>query len=250
MSNLITKLALSAGLDVEAYQKTIMATAMPNKGNGITKEQFAAFLMVADKYNLNPLTKEIYAFPANGGISPIVSIDGWMKLINMHPDFDGMEFSDVLNGESVIAITCKMFRKDRSHPIEATEYMAECKKETSVWKQWPRRMLRHKAAIQAARYAFGFAGIYDPDEGERIASSNVIHAEIVEVEAPQELIDNANASAKNGVEAFKLFWANLIVSDRELLGSRLDGLKTTAKDADAKLAKEAIEVEQAEVEAE
>jgi hypothetical protein len=30
-------------------------------------------------------------------------------------------------------------------------------------------MLRHKAMIQAARYAFGFAGIYDPDEAERIA---------------------------------------------------------------------------------
>lgn len=31
-------------------------------------------------------------------------------------------------------------------------------------------MLRHKATIQAARYAFGFSGIVDPDEAERIAS--------------------------------------------------------------------------------
>lgn len=30
-------------------------------------------------------------------------------------------------------------------------------------------MLRHKAMIQAARYAFGFSGIYDEDEGSKIA---------------------------------------------------------------------------------
>ncbi|MCL6229905.1 recombinase RecT [Bartonella bilalgolemii] len=29
-------------------------------------------------------------------------------------------------------------------------------------------MLRHKAVIQCARYAFGFSGIYDEDEAERI----------------------------------------------------------------------------------
>jgi hypothetical protein len=31
-------------------------------------------------------------------------------------------------------------------------------------------MLRHKAAIQAARYAFSFAGIMEPDEAERMVS--------------------------------------------------------------------------------
>jgi hypothetical protein len=30
---------------------------------------------------------------------------------------------------------------------------------------------RHKAMIQCARYAFGFAGIVDPDEAERIGVS-------------------------------------------------------------------------------
>jgi hypothetical protein len=29
-------------------------------------------------------------------------------------------------------------------------------------------MLRHKAFVQAARYAFGFAGIVDPDEADRV----------------------------------------------------------------------------------
>ena len=29
-------------------------------------------------------------------------------------------------------------------------------------------MLRHKAAIQSIRYAFGFSGIVDPDEADRM----------------------------------------------------------------------------------
>ena len=34
-------------------------------------------------------------------------------------------------------------------------------------------MLRHKAMIQAARLAFGFTGIYDQDEAERIVEIDV-----------------------------------------------------------------------------
>lgn len=154
------------GMEGPAFEATVRATVC--KGN-VSREEFAAFLLVAKEHRLNPLTKEIYAFPAKGGgIQPIVSIDGWARIINEHPAFDGMTFEDELDGREVVAITCQMFRKDRSHPIAATEYMSECRRQTDVWKTWPRRMLRHKAMIQAARYAFGFSGIVDPDEYERI----------------------------------------------------------------------------------
>ncbi|ENC7540331.1 phage recombination protein Bet, partial [Salmonella enterica subsp. enterica serovar Brandenburg] len=39
------------------------------------------------------------------------------------------------------------------------------------------RMLRHKAMIQCARLAFGFAGIYDKDEAERIVENTAYTAE-------------------------------------------------------------------------
>nr|WP_244303485.1 recombinase RecT [Roseibium sediminis] len=134
-----------------------------------SNEQFAAFLMVAKEYDLNPLTKEIYAFPDRGGITPIVSIDGWMKLINSHPEFDGMEFEDQFDGDGKLSsVTCRIYRKDRNRPISVTEYMAECFRPTEPWKKWPARMLRHKSAIQCARYAFGFSGIMEPDEYERM----------------------------------------------------------------------------------
>lgn len=155
------------GMEPAAFEATLRATVVPRE---CTREQFAAFLLVAKEYKLNPLLKEIYAFPSKGGIQPIVGVDGWANLINSHPAFDGMDFEDHFNqAGDLVSITCKMHRKDRAHAITATEYLAECKRGTDPWRQWPRRMLRHKAMIQAARYAFSFAGIIDPDEAERFA---------------------------------------------------------------------------------
>jgi hypothetical protein len=74
----------------------------------------------------------------------------------------------------VEAITAIIYRKDRSHPIRITEWMKECARSTEPWRQSPLRMLRHKALIQCARVAFGFAGIYDPDEAERIRDIEVL----------------------------------------------------------------------------
>jgi phage recombination protein Bet len=154
------------GMDPLAFEQTLRATVVPKD---CSREQLAAFLLVAKEYSLNPLTKEIYAFPSRGGgIQPIVSIDGWLNIMNSHPQMDGLEFEDHLDGGGKLtAVTARIWRKDRTKPTTVTEYMAECKRATDTWKQWPARMLRHKAAIQCARYAFGFAGIMDPDEFER-----------------------------------------------------------------------------------
>lgn len=164
--SLVDSMASRYDMEPAAFVSAIKATVI--KGD-CSNEQFAAFLMVAKEYKLNPLTKEIYAFPDRGGIQPIVSIDGWMNLINSHQQFDGMEFQDT-NGDDgkLYSVECRIYRKDRARPISVIEYMSECFRQTDPWKKWPNRMLRHKAAIQAARYAFGFSGIMEPDEYDRM----------------------------------------------------------------------------------
>ncbi len=144
---------------------TLKATAF--KGQ-VSDAQMTALLVVANQYNLNPWTKEIYAFPdTRNGIVPIVGVDGWSRIINDNPAFDGMDFEQ--DDESC---TCRIYRKDRSHAIAVTEYMSECKRSGQTpWQSHPKRMLRHKAMIQCARLAFGYSGIYDPDEAERIGEA-------------------------------------------------------------------------------
>lgn len=167
---LLDYMADKYSLKPEEFGKTVRATCGLSTA---TPEQVAAFLIVAKEYNLNPLTKEIYAFPGKGGgVVPIVSIDGWVNLVNSNPQCDGFEFEMEHSPDGkLIACTCTMYRKDRSHPVSVTEYLSECKRATDPWKM-EHRMLRHKAMIQAARYAFGFAGIYDEDEGRTIADSD------------------------------------------------------------------------------
>jgi phage recombination protein Bet len=170
--SLITSMAIRYGLEPGKFYTTLEKTILP-AGKQASQEQVAAFLVVANHYQLNPFIKEIYAFPAQGGgITPIVSVDGWLTLINRQPNLDGIEYQDHIDDtHGLTAITCRIYRKDRSRPTEITEYMKECKRKTSTWDQWPARMLRHKALIQCARQAFGLAGIYDPDEAERIAEN-------------------------------------------------------------------------------
>ncbi|MEJ1172647.1 recombinase RecT [Agrobacterium sp. CMT1] len=166
-TSLIATMAAKYQMDADQFAKTVRATVMPAQH---TNEQFAALMLVANEYDLNPVVKEIYAFPAKGGgIVPIVSIDGWVNLVNSHPACDGFEFEfEHDDQKKLVSCTCRMYRKDRGRPVTVTEYLAECKRNTDPWKM-EHRMLRHKAMIQAARYAFGFSGIYDEDEGSKIA---------------------------------------------------------------------------------
>lgn len=198
---LIGAMALSYNMEPKAFADTIRATCLPNNASN---EEFAAFLMVAREYGLNPITREIYAFPKKGGgIQPIVGIDGWFNLINSHPQCDGIEFDDQKDDKgNLTAITARIYRKDRGRPTSVTEYMDECKRPTEPWQKWPARMLRHKAAIQCARYAFGFAGIIDPEEAER--SPEVITGNVVAPPPPVQIqsavneVDHSEIVAETG----------------------------------------------------
>lgn len=165
--SLVAAMAETYGMGTREFYETLIKTVMPS-GNA-SKEQVAAFLMVAHRHGLNPFTREVFAFPGKGGgIQAIVSVDGWMTLANRQPQFDGITFVDRVENGKLICVTAQVHRKDRDHPTEVTEYMSECARNTDTWRQWPARMLRHKAAIQAIRYAFGFSGIMDQDDAERM----------------------------------------------------------------------------------
>lgn len=182
LSTLTAKLASRLDMgDGSQLIETLKATAF--KGQ-VSDAQMTALMVVANQYGLNPWTKEIYAFPdKQNGIVPVVGVDGWSRIINDHQMFDGMDFE-----QDDEKCTCIIHRKDRNHPIKVTEYMAECKRDMGPWKSHPKRMLRHKAMIQCARLAFGYGGIYDQDEAERIVESKDMGAveRVQEPEKPKE----------------------------------------------------------------
>lgn len=247
-TTLASKLAQRFGLDANPEVLDILKnTAF--KGQ-VSDAQMSALLVVATQYSLNPFTKEIYAFPdKNNGIVPVVGVDGWARIINEHPQFDGMDFT-----QDDEKCTCTIYRKDRSRPVSVTEYMAECKRGTGPWGSHPKRMLRHKAMIQCARMAFGYTGIYDQDEAERIVDMGPVQevrktaAEVAEAARPTAerterhatLISELEFIAKEGgQDALAKAWGGatlpngdaLTATDRKAIGAaeltRLKGIAGT-----------------------
>ncbi|WP_422125364.1 recombinase RecT [Sphingobium arseniciresistens] len=162
---LASKLNVSPGALTTTLKNTVF--------KGASNDEFVALVIVSNAYGLNPLLKEIFAFPAKGGgIIPVVSVDGWIRIINEHPQFDGIEFNDIVdeNG-NLYAIESVIYRRDRTRPIKVTEYMDECKGAGPAWQKTPKRMLRHRALIQGGRVAFGFSGIYVEDEASTFAAT-------------------------------------------------------------------------------
>lgn len=203
LSTLTQKLAdrLDMG-DGSQLIETLKATAF--KGS-VTDAQMTALMVVANQYGLNPWTKEIYAFPdKQNGIVPVVGVDGWSRIINEHPQFDGMEFRQseimvLMDGARNPApewMECIIYRKDRSRPMVIREYLDEVyrppfKKDNGYqvdgpWQTHTKRFMRHKTMIQAARLTFGYTGIYDQDEAERIVGEKDVTQHSQRVQAPQQ----------------------------------------------------------------
>lgn len=236
----VSKLAEQFGIPESDELITVLkATAF--KGQ-VSDAQMSALLIVAQQYGLNPWTKEIYAFPdQNNGIVPVVGVDGWSRIINSHPQFDGMNFEQ--NEDSC---TCIIHRKDRTHPVRVTEYLSECKRPVKPWQSHPKRMLRHKALIQCARLAFGYVGIFDLDEAERIVEVNpspsytarpkprnaadvAQQAQTVEfTEDHANLLADLEAVADTGESELAEAWGRITKEQRQALATHLPALKKRA----------------------
>jgi phage recombination protein Bet len=212
MSNALTvladKMAARFGMVADGEVLDILkATVFKTKDAVPSDSQMTALLIVANQYGLNPWTKEIYAYPdKQNGIVPVVGVDGWSRIINEHPQFDGMEFA--YSDETVehkgkqchVWVECLIYRKDRSRPTVVREYFSEVARSLSFatpWDTHPNRMHRHKTVIQCARLAFGFAGIYDDDEALRIIESGTIDGETGEIK-PGHVAPPQRKSATNG----------------------------------------------------
>jgi len=178
--NILELMAKQYNLDSKTFLRTLKNTVIKSDKNGkeATEEQVIAFLLVANKYKLNPFIKEIYAYPdKGGGIVPVVSTDGWNKIMTTHPDYKNHTYSQsdnilTMKGAKPCpeSMTVHIFRKDGSETT-VTEYLDECFRELNYSNPWlthTKRMLRHKTKIQGGREAFGLGGIYDDDEVQRI----------------------------------------------------------------------------------
>jgi len=154
LSTAISTLCQTMALDPEEVQLWL------DQHLGVALYPQLQLLRLANKYHLDPLSDEISLLQGQDQTyQPFITIDGWSKLINHHPQYAGMSLRD--STELIDGIPtwmeCTIYRNDRILPIVIKEYFEEVRTDHSSWQQMPRRMLRHRVIQQCARLALGIS---------------------------------------------------------------------------------------------
>ncbi len=113
-------------------------------------------LRMMQSLHLDPLSEEIFfAQYEDGQWQVFITIEGCAKLLNQHPQFNGLAFNqaDTLIDGVPEWIECSIYRKDREVPTTVREYYTEVRGENVIWQKMPRRILRHRALQQCVRLA-------------------------------------------------------------------------------------------------
>jgi phage recombination protein Bet len=174
IQSIVERSVQRSGLSYDSFVRLIIQSAL-SRLSIWSQADLDRLLLLAERLGLDPLSNDIYATEVNSGsekkpqIVCVVGVDGWSKIINTHPQFDGLQFMESATGEDDLPqfIECTIFRKDRRVATSIREYMHEAHTDLGAWLTHPRRMLRHKAMVQCARICFGLTGIYEPDEAQR-----------------------------------------------------------------------------------
>jgi phage recombination protein Bet len=246
MPKFFQELASTQGVDPKELWVVLKSTAFRCKDGPPTDEQMYALMMVSNAYKLNPLTREIFAFPDKQGIVPVVSVDGWTRIGNENPMMDGFEFRSSENFPKIDNdhkpcpewMEVVVYRRDRSHPVVAREYLDECyrprgnykdgnPKPVGPWQTHTKRMLRNKALIQGFRMAFGFAGIYEEDEAQRIIEARMVDSGNGHDALPEGL-DTSEFDRVAADVAQDPQFVQFLAETAQANGMTVDGLKVAA----------------------
>jgi phage recombination protein Bet len=153
-------------------QAEIVNVIRQTVAKGASDAQLRMFLEVCRSTGLDPFLKEIYFVSEKSII--MASRDGYLRVANEHPQFDGMETRVERDERNVpIKATCSVWRKDRSHAITCEAYYSEYKKPGPVWSQYPSAMISKVAEVLALKRSFAINGVVTEEEMGTERASNV-----------------------------------------------------------------------------
>lgn len=143
--------------------KALRSTIAP----GLTDAEFELFCETCKATGLNPITKEIWAIKAGGRLQIMSGFNGFLKIANSHPQYDGMEVDITVDKDNKpLVAQARVYRKDRKFPSVGVALMSEFRGNTPIWQKMPSVMLSKVAKSHAIREAFSIelAGLYTPEE--------------------------------------------------------------------------------------
>lgn len=131
-------------------------------GSGVSKGQepltdqelFQGMSLIA-RYHLDPITREVYVSrDKRGRLMVIVGVDGWVKILDRTPDYDGLtqELEFDSTGKTLVAVTTTIYSTKRTHPTCYKAFAQEYQRVSGfVAQSMPWHMLRIFSLRHAAR---------------------------------------------------------------------------------------------------
>lgn len=146
--------------------KKVIETIKRTVAVGADEVELSMFLEFCKAAGLNPFKREAWFIKAGGRAQIMTGLNGYLKIANKHPQFDGMEIEIIEGQGGVEKAICKVHRKDRKYPSTGIALMREYKKGTPIWSQMPSVMLGKVAKCIAIREAFPLEteGTYTEEE--------------------------------------------------------------------------------------
>lgn len=202
ITNLVTQMAKKYGISKDSFFELFKREVFKNEclNTEPTEKDILQILIAVSCRNLNPIAGDVYAAKNDfmEGFALVLTYSGWLKIVNSHKEFDGVEFKYSqqeirVNGESMAVpewCECTIYRKDRKIPITIREYAEEVYKgyfvnkqtnETNAtpWQKFTKRMLRHKTFEQCARLSFSLDDL-PLDFNHEKNLSNTVRQELTE----------------------------------------------------------------------
>lgn len=180
--SLVADLAANVGLEPAKFYAAVQRQCgCP----GASPEDFAALLMTAQAYDLNPVMREMWLLDTGRGrIRATISHDGFFKIMVRHPDYLNHTYDlgeDAQGQFGEVTIYTKAATAMGVPPYKHREYLHEVRKPSGPWKTHTMRMLRGRTISQGVRHRFAIAAP-DPDEAIAVDAfvKDVQGAEVVD----------------------------------------------------------------------
>lgn len=158
---------------------------------GATKSELDTLVHLCQEYQLDPIKKEIYFLKYGNKTTIITSRDGYLKIANQNPNFNGI-ISDVVyqgdkltkkedgsiqieygedhinfNKTKLTGAFCSVFRKDREKATTVFVSIKDYYKSNSaIWQQYTNAMILKVAEAMALKRAFSISGLVTREEIE------------------------------------------------------------------------------------
>jgi phage recombination protein Bet len=159
--------------------KTICNTVARNA----TEDELKMFLHLSQTYGLDPFAKEIWFMKIKDKPTIMTSRDGYLKIANNSPDFEGI-VSDVVyendafkkttdgvdhqygikNRGNIVGAYALVYRRGIRFPVFVFSPFRDYNKGNEIWRSYPHAMILKVAESMALKRAFSLSGLVSREE--------------------------------------------------------------------------------------